>query len=200
MAFIKCKLSPTNKENMMATQTKVTPLSTAITELMQKNTATRQFEAAFSGVRDFDFLYGFWHVHNQRLQKRLAGCDEWEEFDATSDCQSILGGAGNQDEFLSPFRPGFIGMSLRLFNPVAQQWSIYWVDNQSVELQPPVHGSFTNGTGIFEGDDTFAGKPIRVRFTWSNTNSTTPRWEQAFSSDGGKTWETNWIMDFRRPA
>ena len=53
---------------------------------------------------------------------------------------------------------------------------------------------------ITKNDDIDAGKPIRVRFTWSNTNSATPRWEQAFSSDGGKTWETNWIMDFRRPA
>ena len=25
-----------------------------------------------------------------------------------------------------------------------------------------------------------------------------PRWEQAFSEDGGKTWETNWIADFTR--
>jgi hypothetical protein len=24
------------------------------------------------------------------------------------------------------------------------------------------------------------------------------RWRQAFSADGGKTWETNWIMDFTR--
>lgn len=160
--------------------------------------AIRDFEAAFSGIRGFDFLHGFWHVRNRRLLKRLADCNEWEEFDATSDCHSILDGAGNQDEFRSPHRPGFVGMSLRLFDPAAQRWSIYWADNQSVELQPPVHGSFADGTGIFEGDDVFAGKPIRVRFIWSNTHSATPRWEQAFSLDGGKSWETNWIMDFRR--
>lgn len=189
----------------MATQTLIAPLSfemsvsrIAAAVRTPNASVTRQFEAAFSGVRDFDFLYGFWHVRNRRLQKRLAGCNEWEEFDATSDCHPILGGAGNQDEFLSPHRPGFVGMSLRLLDPVTQQWSIYWVDNQSVELQPPVHGSFVDGIGIFEGEDTFAGKPIRVRFTWSGTHSATPRWEQAFSVDGGKTWETNWTMEFRR--
>ena len=46
------------------------------------------------------------------------------------------------------------------------------------------------------GDDTFAGRPIRVRFTWSGVTTRTPRWEQAFSADGGETWETNWVMEF----
>lgn len=168
--------------------------------LPRSTTALRNFEAAFSGARDFDFLYGTWHVQNHRLLKRLVGCDEWEEFDAINVCHPILDGAGNQDEFRSPHRPGFVGMSLRLFDPTAQRWSIYWVDNQSVELQPPVHGSFINGTGIFEGNDTFAGNPIRVRFIWSGTDGDTPCWEQAFSVDGGKNWETNWIMNFRRNA
>ena len=38
--------------------------------------------------------------------------------------------------------------------------------------------------------------PIRVRFIWSGVTTPTPRWEQAFSDDGGETWETNWVMDF----
>jgi hypothetical protein len=61
-----------------------------------------------------------------------------------------------------------------------------------------VLGSFDGDTGIFEGEDTFEGRPIRVRFVWSGVDTATPRWEQAFSADGGKTWETNWIMEFTR--
>jgi hypothetical protein len=62
-----------------------------------------------------------------------------------------------------------------------------------------VTGSFSGDTGIFEGEDTFENRPIRVRFTWSRVTSPRPRWEQAFSDDDGTTWETNWIMDFTRP-
>jgi hypothetical protein len=151
-----------------------------------------------SGTHGFDFFFGLWQVHNRRLKQRLAGSSEWEEFEATSDCHPILGGVGNQDEFLSPYRPGFIGMSLRLYDPQTQKWSIYWLDNQSVVLQPPVVGQFSGSVGVFEGPDEFNGKPIVVRYVWSRIDTSTPRWEQAFSTDHGKTWETNWIMDFHR--
>jgi hypothetical protein len=78
-------------------------------------------------------------------------------------------------------------------------WSIYWADSRHTGLlEPPVVGSFASGVGVFEGDDTFNGQPIRVRYTWSRTDTETPRWEQAFSPDEGKTWETNWIMDATR--
>ena len=59
-------------------------------------------------------------------------------------------------------------------------------------------GRFENGIGTFFADETFRGQPIKVRFLWSNITPTTARWEQAFSPDGGKTWETNWEMDFTR--
>jgi hypothetical protein len=150
------------------------------------------------GAHGFDFFFGSWLVRNRRLKQRLAGSNEWEEFDATSECQPILGGTGNQDEFLSAYWPDFIGMSLRLFDPQTQQWSIYWISNQNMVLQPPVIGKFSGSEGIFDGPDEFNGKPIVVRYIWSRIDTSTPRWEQAFSSDQGKTWEINWIMDFQR--
>ena len=76
-------------------------------------------------------------------------------------------------------------------------WSIWWFDGRTPsELDPPVTGRFENGVGTFYSDDTFKGKPIRVRFTWSNITAASAHWEQAFSADGGKTWETNWTTDF----
>jgi hypothetical protein len=152
------------------------------------------------GSHDFDFFFGRYRAHNKRLVGRLRGSTTWESFEHTSDCRPVLGGLGNMDEnvFDDPSRPGFIGMSLRLFDPQTRQWSIYWADNRVGVLQPPVVGSFSNGVGIFEGPDGFEGKPILVRYTWSNITSTSARWEQAFSPDNGQTWETNWIMDFTR--
>jgi hypothetical protein len=130
--------------------------------------------------------------------ERLAGSDQWEEFEATHDGRLILGGLGNIDEFRTEHWPGFIGASLRIYDPERKLWSIYWVDNKAGVLQPPVVGAFHGDTGVFEGPDHFQGRPILVRFTWSRVTSARPRWEQAFSADGGKTWETNWVAEFTR--
>lgn len=150
-------------------------------------------------ARDFDFLIGCWHVHNQRLMKRLQGSTEWETFEATSHMRLLPGGIGNYDDFTPVnWQPGFVGMSLRLFNRTTQHWSIYWVENQTGVLQPPVIGGFSNGVGLFEGPDEFQGQPIVVRFIWSHITATSARWEQAFSIDRGLTWEKNWVMELTR--
>jgi hypothetical protein len=152
-----------------------------------------------SDLSDFDFWMGEWTVHNRRLRERLAGSDEWEEFEARSSAWKILDGFGNADEFRTDYAGGFVGMSFRFFDPTTRQWSIYWADSRRPGfLDPPVIGSFSGGTGAFEGDDAFDGRPIRVRFIWSRVDTPTPRWEQAFSEDGGETWEPNWVMDFTR--
>jgi hypothetical protein len=152
---------------------------------------------AVGTARDFDFFMGRWHVHNRRLRERLAGAEEWEEFEATSVARPLLDGMGNEDEFRTDHEGGMIGMSFRFFDPVTKDWSIYWADSRRPGvLDPPVFGSFADGIGVFEGTDTFDGRPILVRFTWSRVTTGAPRWEQAFSVDNGETWETNWIMDF----
>jgi hypothetical protein len=155
---------------------------------------TLQSEAT---ARDFDFWMGGWNVRNRRLRHRLAGSDEWEEFDATVSARPLLDGLANEDEFRTDHGGGFVGMSFRFFDPERRRWSIYWADSRrSGVLDPPVFGGFSGDVGVFEGDDTHEGIPVRVRFTWSGVDTPTPRWEQAFSDDGGTTWETNWIMDF----
>ncbi len=149
-------------------------------------------------ARDFDFFLGRWRIHNRRLVERLAGSHEWEEFPATVECKLVLGGLGNVDEYRTDHWPGFCGFTLRVFDPQARRWSIYWVDNRRHVLDPPVRGAFAGDAGVFEGVDELRGKPVRVRFTWQR--GAAPRWEQAFSGDDGVTWETNWTMDFTRIA
>ena len=152
-----------------------------------------------AGVRDFDFWMGRWKVRNRRLRERLAGCHDWDEFEATSTAWPILDGFGNEDEFRTDHDGGFVGMSFRFFDPDTRQWSIYWADSRRPGvLDPPVLGRFHGDVGVFEGEDTYDGRPILVRFTWYGATSERPRWEQAFSDDGGATWETNWIMEFTR--
>src|SRR5262249_21550534 len=115
-------------------------------------------------------------------------------FEARGRAWRLPGGLGNMDEFVTDHWPGFVGMSLRLYDPRTRQWSIYWVSNQKGVLEPPVVGSFSGDVGIFEGRDELDGRPIVVRFAWSEITGPAVRWEQAFSPDAGRTGETNWIM------
>lgn len=149
---------------------------------------------------DFDLLHGSWRIANVRLVSRLTRCDEWERFDAAGTCSPILGGIGNIDDFrpVSGGWEGLVGASIRIFNPATDLWSISWADNVLCGLTPPVIGCFVDGMVEFFGDDMHDGTPVRVRFRWSNVTTDALRWEQAFSIDGGASWETNWIMSFTR--
>jgi hypothetical protein len=151
-------------------------------------------------VHDFDFLPGTWRVHHRRLKQRLAGSDEWEEFDGTSVAYPLLGGAGNIDDNVLELPGGtYRAISLRSFDPATDRWSIWWLDGRNPGLlDPPVVGGFVDGVGTFVGRDVFDGRPILVRFQWSGIAGPTPRWDQAFSEDDGATWEVNWVMDFAR--
>lgn len=150
-----------------------------------------------TGVRDFDFLVGIWDIVNRRLATPLAGCTDWYEFPATAECRLILDGHGSFDEFKAP-EQGIFGMTLRLFDPEREAWSLYWANSRDGILQPPVVGRFDGDLGQFYGDDTYEGRPIRVVYIWSQITPTSARWEQAFSSDGEKVWEINWIMELTR--
>jgi hypothetical protein len=145
---------------------------------------------------DFDFLTGSWNVHNRRLTKRLVGSDEWIEFTAPAVCWPLFDGMANVDEITFP--DGTRGLTLRLFDQEREEWSLYWASSGNGTLFPPVVGRFKDGRGVFYGDDTEGGTPVRVRFIWSDITPNSVRWEQAFSVDGGATWEVNWTMHFTR--
>lgn len=149
---------------------------------------------------DFDFLAGSWDSRQRRLTKVLVGSDEWYEFDATLDCQVLLDGNGVFDVLRAPERD-IEGLTLRLYSPDEKVWRIWWASKGSGgQLDVPVVGRFEDGVGVFECDDTWEGTPIRVRYRWSEVHTDHPRWEQAFSTDGGRTWEVNWVATFTRRA
>lgn len=149
---------------------------------------------------DFDFAVGDWNVKHRRLADRLVGCAEWIEFDGRMSTQKVLGGYGNVEDNLLHLPEGaYRALALRSFNSQTKQWSIWWLDARFPgQIDVPVVGQFEKCVGTFYADDTLHGMPIRIRFTWSSGNPNNPRWEQAFSGDGGATWETNWTMAFSR--
>jgi hypothetical protein len=151
------------------------------------------------GQHDFDFWFGNWKVHNRRLVHPLTGSNEWVEFDGTVVARPVWGGRANTDEFEADSPSGHIeGMTVRTYDPKSGQWSIYWANAAKGVFEKPMIGQFKNGRGEFFDQEEFAGKAIYVRFVWSDIKPSSCRWEQAFSNDGGKTWETNWIMAFTR--
>lgn len=154
-----------------------------------------------SGVHDFDFFIGSWRTHSRRLKYRLVGSHDWEEFDGTIRSLSLMGGLANVDdtEFDTP-EGIYRGVAPRAYDPKTGLWAIWWIDGRNPHgaLDPPVKGRFVHGIGTFYASDTLRGKPIKVRFIWSQITPNTAHWEQAYSGDGGRTWETNWIQDVRR--
>jgi hypothetical protein len=150
--------------------------------------------------RDFDFVLGDWTVRHRRLKARLAGCDEWLEFDGQMSTRQVLGGYGNIEDNLLHFPEGdFRAVALRSYDPEQRTWSIWWLDGRFPgRIDVPVVGRFENRVGTFLASDRLDGVPIIIRFVWSQVGVDELRWEQAFSPDGGTTWEVNWTMDFHR--
>jgi hypothetical protein len=149
---------------------------------------------------DWDWLVGSWTVRHHRLKGRLVGSTEWEDFAGTSRLWLTLDGLGTVDDNVLELPGGtYRAVGIRSFDPKTSQWSIWWLDGRNpTYIEPPVHGGFKDGVGTFIGDDTLNGRPIKMRFRWSNITPTSAHWEQAFSPDGGATWETNWTMEFTR--
>ena len=151
------------------------------------------------GRTDFDFFIGRWKAHCQGLRERLKGSKDWDEFEGVAVVRKVLGGLGNIDEITMDRKNGRLeGMTLRLYNPESRQWSMYWASGTDGVLQPPVIGGFVNEQGEFYSQELFEGRSIFCRFICSDITETSCRWEQAFSIDGGKTWETNWIAEMAR--
>ena len=152
---------------------------------------------------DFDFIHGQWAVHHHKLADNTdRDCREWVDFAGRGDARPGLGGRGNVDTVTATLPGGrsFEGLSLRLYDPGAGLWRIWWsATTNPGRLDPPVEGRFRDGRGTFRGDDVIAGRPAVVRFVWSQITPTSARWEQDFSFDGGTTWDpVNWIMTFTR--
>jgi hypothetical protein len=151
---------------------------------------------------DFDFQVGSWNVRHRRLLERLKGCSDWEDFEGTSTMAQVLGGNGNiEDNLLHISSGSYRAIAIRSFDPAQGKWAIWWLDSRAPhQLDVPVIGSFSNGTGTFLARDTLDGADVLIRFLWLQTATPTPRWEQAMSLDNGANWETNWTMDFSRQS
>jgi len=160
--------------------------------------------ALHDGQHDFDFLLGSWKIHLKKLLHPLTGSNEWVEYDGTVVCRRVWDGRAELEEFkVDNFEKHLHieGLALRLYNPDSRQWSIYWATPKLGAIGgPPVVGEFSDGRGEFYNQDSFNGRQIYTRYVWTNTTTKAPHFEQQYSNDGGKTWETNWITEQTRAS
>jgi hypothetical protein len=147
------------------------------------------------GTHDFDWEIGRWMTVLRYRPDSLAGSDRWLDYRGTSDVRAVLGGRANLVELSVAGPAGQIeGVSLRLYDPKARQWTLNFANIRNGQLTSPVHGSFdASGRGLFHGTDTLDGRTVLVRFVISDVTSSSARFEQAYSVDAGATWEVNWI-------
>jgi hypothetical protein len=146
------------------------------------------------GQHDFDFEIGTWKTHVSRLLHPLTGSTTWIEYDGTTVVRKVWNGRANLVELQADSPVGhFEGLNLRLYNPQSHQWSLNFANSKGGSLSQPTIGEFKNGRGEFFDQETLDGRAILVRFVISDITPNSCRFEQAFSDDGGKTWETNWV-------
>jgi hypothetical protein len=146
------------------------------------------------GQHDFDFEIGTWKTHLKRLLHPLTGTTTWVEYEGTTVVRKVWNGRANILELEADGPAGhFLGLNLRLYNPESHQWSLNFSNSASGTLSQPTIGEFKNGRGEFYDQETLNGRAILVRFVISDITPNSCRFEQAFSNDGGKTWEVNWI-------
>lgn len=153
-------------------------------------------------VHDFDFFLGSWRVSHRRLRKRLAGNTDWETFQGSTVCQPLLGGVVNLNESFAQRAGGpTSGLGLRAYDARTDTWADWYLSGADpLTLDKPGIGRFRDGVGTFLSDDVFEGRPIVVRGRFSSLSPDEAQWDQAFSPDGGRTWEVNWVMRYSRMA
>lgn len=155
------------------------------------------------GQHDFDWEFGNWKTNVRVLRNPLSGAQpNWAEYQGTSIVRPVAAGHYNLVELSVSGAAGSIeGAALRLYRPQAHQWTLNFANVRDGLLTAPVIGSFDgHGRGTFYADDTLDGRPIKVRFIITAESEGHAHFEQAFSADGGATWELNWIADDSRMA
>jgi hypothetical protein len=149
---------------------------------------------ARDGQHDFDFEIGTWKTHLSRLQHPLTGSTTWVQYEGTTVVRKVWNGRANLVELEVDGTAGHLeALSLRLYNPDSHQWSLNFANSATGNLSQPAIGELKNGRGEFYDQESLNGRAILVRFVISDITPTSCRFEQAFSDDGGKTWEVNWI-------
>jgi hypothetical protein len=112
-----------------------------------------------------------------------------------------MGGCTVQENFNDP-NGNYIGKSWSVYNKNYKMWQQTWVDNQ---------GGYIALTGGMQGDSMVLITPERtvptnisatgkiiMRMVYHNIKPDSFEWDWEGSTDGGKTWKSNWHLNYQR--
>jgi hypothetical protein len=150
------------------------------------------------GQHDFDFELGTCKSHISRRLHPLTGSTTWVKMEAIVVVRKVEW--RRQSDGARVRQPD---RSLRRIEPAPLQSPIpsmelqFFQHNDGTMAQPLI-GEFKNGRGEFIDQEPFNGKTILVRQVFTDITPDSHHFEQAFSDDGGKTWEPNFIATLTR--
>ena len=166
----------------------------ALSRISPIKTARLQAGTERNGEHDFDFDIGTWKTHLTRLQRPLTGSTTWVDYEGTTVVRKVWNGRANLAELEADGPAGHLEvLSLRLYDPQGHQWSLNTASSKGGTISVPTIGEFKNGRGEFFDTEPINGRNVLVRNIWSDITPNSCRFEQSFSTDGGKTWEVNWV-------
>jgi len=179
-------------------------LAMLVCGLASAQTSTSAFPppTQHDGQHDFDWIIGSWKIYVKRIDHPLSGNKVWLEYEGSDTVRKVWDGRANLDEFDAESKTThehLTGLTLRLYDPKTHQWSLYWANAKNGALaMPPTVGHFTDGRGEFYDEEVIENTKVLVRYIWSEITPSSAHFEQAFSTDGGKTWAPNWISTITR--
>lgn len=152
------------------------------------------------GQHDFDFNLGTWKTHIHRVSHPPGAQPASVEITGTVTVRPIWGGRAQLEEIEADGPQGhWQGATLFLYNPKARQWTQTYFDSAN-PVPSTTTGGFADGRGELYSQDIVDGKAILVRGTWSDIRPDSHRYEEAWSHDGGRTWETMFSAQLERIA
>lgn len=158
------------------------------------------FAQGHDGSHDFDFNFGSWTTHIKRLARPLNGSHDWTSYSGTVTVRKVWGGRANAEEVEADGPSHLELIIVRMYNKQSRQWTLVGATAGESALDPPLWGEFKNGRGVFYSQDSVDGKAVLVRQTFSNITPASYSFEQAYSPDGGASWETNMVAHLVRTS
>ena len=140
--------------------------------------------------KQFDFWVGEWDL-------TWPGEKQGETGHGGNSIKRIMGGCVVEERFTGGESMPLRGMSVSTFVARAGKWKQTWVDNEGSYLD--FVGEFKDGQMILSREGVSPdGAKILQRMVWKNVSPTEFDWSWEFSKDGGKSWQVQWPIHYKR--